>query len=84
MCLEEMISYAENDEYEVWFKSLIIELNNMKKDKQLEQLLFEIYEKGIMQKDCNLTEAIEKNKEIITKISLKYVSNNRNIRQRKV
>ena len=23
---------AENDEYEVWFKSLIIELNNMKKD----------------------------------------------------
>ena len=32
MCLEEMISYAENDEYEVWFKSLIIELNNMKKD----------------------------------------------------
>lgn len=31
MCLEEMISYAENDEYEVWFKSLIIELNNMKK-----------------------------------------------------
>ena len=32
MCPEEMISYAENDEYEVWFKSLIIELNNMKKD----------------------------------------------------
>jgi len=32
MCLEEMISYAENDEYEVWFKSLIIELKNMKKD----------------------------------------------------
>ena len=32
MCLEEMISYAENDEYEVWFKSLIIELNNMKND----------------------------------------------------
>lgn len=32
MCLEEMISYAENDEYEVWFKSLINELNNQLSD----------------------------------------------------
>lgn len=29
MCLEEMISYAENDEYEVWFKSLINELKTL-------------------------------------------------------
>ena len=32
MCPEEMISYAENDEYEVWFKSLINELNNQLSD----------------------------------------------------
>ena len=37
MCLEEMISYAENDEYEVWFKSLINELNNQLSDIRVGQ-----------------------------------------------
>ena len=32
ICVEEMISYAENDEYEVWFASLIKELNTQLSD----------------------------------------------------
>mgnify|MGYP000467552425 CR=1 FL=1 len=34
-------------------------MKKSKQDKQLEQLLFEVYDKGVKQQDCNLTECIE-------------------------
>lgn len=30
-----------------------------KQDKQLEKILFEVYDKGVKNEDCNLTECIE-------------------------
>ena len=35
-------------------------MKNKKQDEQLEKLLFEVYEKGVKQQDCDLTEYIEK------------------------
>jgi murein L,D-transpeptidase YcbB/YkuD len=40
-------------------------MKNKKQDKQLEKLLFEVYEKGVKQQDCNLTEYIEKVKQAL-------------------
>ncbi len=36
-----------------------------KEDKQLEKLLFEVYDKGVKQQDCNLTECIENVKQAL-------------------
>ena len=36
-----------------------------KQDKQLEKLLFEVYDKGVKQQDCNLTECIENVKQAL-------------------
>ena len=41
-------------------------MKKSKKDKQLENLLFEVYEKGVNNEDCNLTAYIEKLKEALT------------------
>ena len=35
-------------------------MKKSKKDKQLENLLFEVYEKGVNNEDCDLTAYIEK------------------------
>jgi hypothetical protein len=35
-------------------------MKNRKQEKILEKILFEVYEKGVKQQDCNLTEYIEK------------------------
>lgn len=35
-------------------------------DKQLENILFKVYEKGVQFKDCDLTQAIEDIKQVIT------------------
>lgn len=40
-------------------------MKNKKQDKQLEKLLFEVYDKGVKQQDCNLTEYIEKTKQAL-------------------
>lgn len=40
-------------------------MKNKKQDKQLEALLFEVYDKGVKQQDCNLTEYIEKVKQAL-------------------
>jgi hypothetical protein len=40
-------------------------MNNKKKDKQIEKLLFEVYEKGVKQQDCNLTDYIGKVKQAL-------------------
>jgi hypothetical protein len=40
-------------------------MKNKKQDKQLEKLLFEVYDKGVKQQDCNLTEYIEKVKQAL-------------------
>jgi hypothetical protein len=40
-------------------------MKNKKQEKQLEKLLFEVYEKGVKQQDCNLTEYIEKVKQAL-------------------
>jgi hypothetical protein len=40
-------------------------MKNKKQDKQLETLLFEVYDKGVKQQDCNLTEYIEKVKQAL-------------------
>jgi hypothetical protein len=40
-------------------------MKNKKQDKKLERLLFEVYEKGVKQQDCNLTEYIEKVKQVL-------------------
>lgn len=40
-------------------------MKNKKQDKQIEKLLFEVYEKGVKQQDCNLTEYIEKVKQAL-------------------
>lgn len=36
-----------------------------KQDKQLEKILFEIYDKGVKHQDCNLTECIENIKQVL-------------------
>lgn len=36
-----------------------------KQDKQLEKILFEVYDKGVKQQDCNLTECIENVKQAL-------------------
>ena len=36
-----------------------------KQDKQLEKILFEVYDKGVKQEDCNLTECIENVKQAL-------------------
>lgn len=36
-----------------------------KEDKQLGKLLFEVYDKGVKQQDCNLTECIENVKQAL-------------------
>lgn len=41
-------------------------MKNKKQDKKLEKLLFEVYEKGVKQEDCNLTEYIEKINKALT------------------
>ena len=38
----------------------------MNKEKQLEEILFEIYEKGVNQEDCNLSEHIEQIRDILS------------------
>jgi len=40
-------------------------MKKSKQDKQLEQLLFEVYDKGVKQQDCNLTECIENIKQAL-------------------
>ena len=40
-------------------------MKNKKQDKQIKNLLFEVYEKGVKQQDCNLTEYIEKVKQAL-------------------
>lgn len=40
-------------------------MKNKKQDKQLETLLFEVYEKGVKHQECNLTEYIEKVKQAL-------------------
>ena len=40
-------------------------MKNKKQDKQLEKLLFEVYDKGVKQQECNLTEYIEKVKQAL-------------------
>ena len=40
-------------------------MKNKKQDKQLEKLLFEVYDKGVKQQDCNLTDYIEKVKQAL-------------------
>jgi hypothetical protein len=40
-------------------------MKNKKQEKQLEKLLFEVYDKGVKQQDCNLTEYIEKVKQAL-------------------
>jgi hypothetical protein len=44
------------DEYAAQFGNLS---NNKQQNEQLENLLFEVYEKGLQQKDCNLTHCIK-------------------------
>ncbi len=41
-------------------------MKKSKKDKQLENLLFEVYEKGVNNEDCDLTTYIEKIKKALT------------------
>jgi len=41
-------------------------MKKSKKDKQLENLLFEVYEKGVNNEDCDLTAYIEKVKKALT------------------
>ena len=41
-------------------------MKKSKKDKQLENLLFEVYEKGVNNEDCDLTAYIEKIKKALT------------------
>jgi hypothetical protein len=41
-------------------------MKDKKQNKKLEKLLFEVYEKGVKQQDCNLTEYIEKIKQALT------------------
>jgi len=41
-------------------------MKKSKKDKQLENLLFEVYEKGVNNEDCDLTAYIEKVKKVLT------------------
>jgi len=41
-------------------------MKKSKKDKQLENLLFEVYEKGVNNEDCDLTACIEKVKKALT------------------
>ena len=41
-------------------------MKKSKKDKQLENLLFEVYEKGVNNADCDLTAYIEKIKKVLT------------------
>ena len=41
-------------------------MKKSKKDKQLENLLFEVYEKGVNNADCDLTTYIEKIKKALT------------------
>ncbi len=36
-----------------------------KQDKKLEKILFEVYDKGVKQEDCNLTESIENVKQAL-------------------
>lgn len=36
-----------------------------KQDKQLEKILFKVYDKGVKQEDCNLTECIENVKQAL-------------------
>ena len=36
-----------------------------KQDKQLEKILFKVYDKGVKQTDCNLTECIENVKQAL-------------------
>jgi len=36
-----------------------------KQDKKLEKILFEVYDKGVKQEDCNLTECIENVKQAL-------------------
>lgn len=40
-------------------------MNKSKKDKQLENLLFEVYKKGVNNEDCDLTTYIEKVKKVL-------------------
>jgi len=40
-------------------------MKKSKQDKQLEQILFKVYDKGVKQQDCNLTECIEKVKQAL-------------------
>ena len=40
-------------------------MKKSKKDKQLENLLFEVYEKGVNNEDCDLTTYIEKINQIL-------------------
>jgi len=36
-----------------------------KQDKKLEKILFEVYDKGVKQEDCNLTDCIENVKQAL-------------------
>ena len=40
-------------------------MKKSKQNKQLEQLLFEVYDKGAKQQDCNLTECVENVKQVL-------------------
>lgn len=40
-------------------------MKKSKQYKQLEQLLFEVYDKGVKQQDCNLTECVENVKQAL-------------------
>jgi len=49
-------------------------MKKSKKDKQLESLLFEVYEKGVNNEDCDLTAYIEKVKGEQLKCECKYAT----------